>query len=366
MSVINTMLKDLDARGASAQPAVKDGGLPRPLAPKRAQPSAWRLPALLLGGGLVLGFAAFADWPKLTGSASPGPAPAPALPIEASAAAPPAVQTPRVVAEAPSPPAKATTESVAPAPKPALPAPQRVALAAPAEPKPIPAPIAQKAPEPALEAATERATATPLVVPVVMPARIDKRPTQLSPEQRALALYAQATELAQAGQRRTALGRALEALALDPRHAPTRLLAAVLEHETGADARAVRLLSEGLVHHPRDGAQALLLARLLVAQGANSDALSVLDQQAVTGADADGLRGGILAQQGDFKRSLSAYENAARQQPGNPMWWFGLGVALESEGMGSRARQAYAKAQALGLPRQDLAAYAENRMRSLD
>ena len=108
------------------------------------------------------------------------------------------------------------------------------------------------------------------------------------------------------------------------------------------------------------------MARILVAQGANADALGVLDQHAVAGADADGLRGGILAQQGDFRRSLAAYDSAARQQPGNAMWWFGLGVALDSEGQAPRARQAYARAQSIGLPREDLTAYAAQRLQSLD
>ena len=140
----------------------------------------------------------------------------------------------------------------------------------------------------------------------------------------------------------------------------------MLEHETGADDRASALLRDGLARHPQDTAQALLLARILVAQGDGTQALAVLDKHGVTGADADGLRGGVLAKMGDFKQALTAYESAARAQPANPMWWFGLGVALDSEGFGQRARQAYLRAQAIGLQRADLISYADQRIAALD
>lgn len=364
MSVINTMLKNLDARGVQAQPAGMDSALPRPPAARRASTSAWRLPALLIGGGLVVVFAAFADWPRLMGrSASTELAVATPDTETTVAAAPAPALDP---APEPTPPPPATAAVPVPV-ETATPAPQRLALAAPAVPKEVPAPsVPATAPVDSGAATAKVAADVSLPMPVALPARIEKRLVQQTPEQRAQALHARATELALAGQRHTALVSVHQALTLDPRHAPARLLAAVLEHETGANARAIQLLNDGLVLHPRDGAQALLLARLLVGQGSNREALAALEQHAVTGSDADGLRGGIQAQLGDFKASLAAYESAARQQPGNPMWWFGLGVALDSEGMGARARQAYAKAQALGLPRPELAAYADSRMRSLD
>ena len=244
--------------------------------------------------------------------------------------------------------------------------PRQIAALAPAPVRAIPDPEPAPAPAPAPQAVAPAVPTAPAPPVAALPARIDKRPAASTPEQRALLLHRQATELAQAGQRRTALERAREALSIAPQLAATRLLAAVLEHETGANDRAVRLLREGLLTHPRDAAQGLLLARVLVAQGAQAEALAALDQHAVSGPDADGLRGGILAQQGDFPRSLAAYEDAARQQPGNPMWWFGLGVALESTGQAPRARQAYARARSIGLPSDDLAAYAEQRLRTPD
>jgi Flp pilus assembly protein TadD len=108
------------------------------------------------------------------------------------------------------------------------------------------------------------------------------------------------------------------------------------------------------------------LARLQAQQGQTAAALATIDSHRLADATAQGLRGGLLAQTGDYPRALAAYESAARQEPANPLWWFGLGVALESEGDPARARQAYTRAQASGLAPEELAHYAEQRLRALD
>lgn len=363
MSVINTMLKKLDARGVPSAHglAAPQSAASMPLARRRTV--SWRLPALVLGAGLAIGLATLADWPALLRNGATLPlraaqaAPAAETGTPGARTRPPALLAPTAPTAPAAPPAPsalpARTESAGPSTVVASVTPTRPAVIAPA------AATSARA-----DASSAISLPASLAAPLALPARIDKHPSAQSPAQRVAGLLRQATELAQAGQRRSALDRAHEALVLDPRNAPTRLLAAVLEHESGASERAAILLREGLEMNPHDAAQALLLARIQVVQGAGSAALDTLDEHGVTGADADGLRGGILAQQGDFKRAQAAYASAAREQPANPMWWFGLGVALESDGQGASARQAYARAQRIGLPRDDLAAYADQRLRA--
>jgi MSHA biogenesis protein MshN len=384
VSVIHQMLKKLDERGQSS-PGLSPGAVPPHNAAAVAR---WRLPLIVAAGGAAIAFTAFADWP------------APPLMVAAagsaagSTAAPLREELPTPAAE----PARATTASTNPVraePQPARVEPQPARV----EPQPVRAePQAVRAepveaPAPGLrQAQPERKEAQPqahaerkarqqdppgtapsvaplalpasLAAPVPNPARIDKRAVALKPEQQAALLQRQAAELAQAGQRRAAVERAREALAADARHAPSRLLAAVLEHELGHSERAAALLREGLTLQPGNADQALLLARIQVAQGDAAAALSTLDSHAVEGAESQGLRGGILAQQGRFQAALPAYESAARQQPANPMWWFGLGVALDAEGLGGKARLAFARAQQLGLQREDLQHFVDQRLRT--
>lgn len=375
MSVINSMLKKLDERGAAASAGGAAAAHPPALPAARSnQRPAWRLPAIVLAGGAVIAATALADWPGLSKPDAAAKSPAAMV----------ATTTPTDAPTAPATPTSTTAPTTTAGGHPVTSATDPATAAMPAASKPalvaMVAPAAHTATQSATPArareistAADAASTTAalplpasLVTPIPLPSRIDKRLIAPSSDQRVAALFRQATDLAQAGQRRAALERAHEALAIDPRHAPTRLLGAVLEHESGQSERAAQLLRDGLQNNPGDTTLALLLARVQVAQGEAAQALATLDQHAVTGADADGLRGGILAQQGEFKRSLGAYENAARHQPANPMWWLGLGVALESEGHGARARQAYARAQAIGLPREDLATYVDQRLRSLD
>ncbi|MDP1901099.1 MAG: tetratricopeptide repeat protein [Rubrivivax sp.] len=363
MSVINRMLRDLDARAART---------PQPLdtlsahAAPGPRPARWRLPAIVALGGVAIAVAAFADFsPRATRPVGPARelAPAPAVPAE-----------PTRQADAPAP---ASASALAPAASQALPAAPPsgeplLALAAPRLGTPMPG-DAQAAPDAALPAAAPAAAPLEALIARAAPApllatppRIDKRSVPPSDTQRAAAALSEAMDLARAGQRQAALQRALQALAIEPRHAGARQLAAVLQHESGASAQALALLREGATMDAPPPALTLLLARLLAAQGLADEALAVLERHALHSADAEGLRAGLLAQQGQYARALPAYENATRQQPGNPMWWFGLAVALDSEGQGPRARQAYTLAHQLGLPREDLATYAEQRLRALD
>ncbi|MCW5632060.1 MAG: tetratricopeptide repeat protein [Rubrivivax sp.] len=235
--------------------------------------------------------------------------------------------------------------------------------ATPATPATAATPAAPAAP-PATPAAPSRIADAALAPPT--PARIDKRLHALDPAQRVALLYRQMVDTAQTGQRQTALAQARQLLDLQPLHQATRLVAAQLEQEGGAPDRALALLREGLSLQPRQSALALPAARLLALAGAADEAMALLDEHGVTGPEADGLRAGVLARRGDFAAALDSYEAAARAQPLNPMWWLGLGVALESVGEPARARLAFAKAQAIGLPRGDLTHYVEQRLRALE
>jgi MSHA biogenesis protein MshN len=357
MSVIHSVLTRLDARGAPTPAAV--GAMPT--LTRSAQGASRRLLVMALAGAAAVGFVAFADWPTWLRSATAAQPAARPTPLAATQSALEATSAPTPTRAASATPIETKAATSAPPPVIAMPA-----IAAPTRaPSAAPAPVSRRV---ALAAPTrEAAVAVPTEAAAsAAPATIDKRAIALKPSQRAVLLLRQAHESAQAGQPRAAVAQAREALALDPTLAGARLLAAVLEHETGASERAAQLLRDGLAREPRDGAQALLLARVQIAQGDGSGALATLEQHPVRSAEADGLRGGILTQQGDYARALGAYESAARQQPANAMWWLGLGVALDGEGHAQRARQAYARALAIGLPRDDLTQYADRRLRGND
>ncbi len=368
MSVINQMLRDLDARRAAPAADAPAGLVPVGMVPHRRNPRSRRLPVIALAGGVLVAAVGYTDWPGLLAGKA-NAATAASVPTPAAMSAPPALRA----AAAESPGAVASVASDAstlprgdkrsePAAARALPA-ALTPTTATTDPLPaipaipaVPAPVAMAAASAALAGTT---------IPV-SPGTIDKKMVSLTAEQRAQAAYRLAVDAANAGHPQVSAERALEALRHEPRHRAARHLAAVLLHSQGAADRAIALALEGLALDPGHAALALLLARLQLEQGSSELALGVLDQYSLHHAEAEGLRAGILAQQGDYKRSLGAYESALRQQPGNATWWLGLGVALESEGQAQQARQSYVKAQALGLERDELSSFVAQRLRALD
>jgi tetratricopeptide (TPR) repeat protein len=346
VSVINRMLHDLDARAAAALPAPPETPAGIPTAPRwtpRRDNPRWRMATILLVGGSAVAAVALADLSPFVST--------PRMAAhQGDAAAEPAGGAPDAADAADVVPAVPTAGTP---PQPGTP-PPRQAGATPAtqNTRPGPPPAAQPVPEPQL--------ATPL------PPLITKRSVAPAAEQLAAAALREAMELARAGQRQAALQRAQEALALAPAQGAARQLAAVLQHESGDTAGALALLREGAQMPAPAPALTLLLARLLGAQGLADEALEVLRRHDLRSAEAEGLRGGLLAQQGHYDQALPAYESAVHQQPGHAMWWFGLAVALDSQGQGERARQAFAQARGLGLPREDLLTYTEQRLRALN
>jgi len=363
MSVINRVLRDLDQRAARAPLALQEIAAPAAPAPAPGTaswiatpavaarptldaPSRWRLLVIVLPGAALIAAVAMADLSRLLPQAPP---PMPAV----MGAAPPASVAPAATAPAAADTAAPMVAALAvPAPA-ATPAPPRRTAAAA---RTAPAPTSAAAPAALLAA----------IAPAPLPSHIDKRSRPLSAEQQAAVIFREASDLARAGQRQAALQRALQAVTIEPRHAAARQLAAVLQHESGASDSALALLRAGAELEGAPPALALLLARLLSAQGQPDEALAVLDHHHLHSGQAEGLRAGLLAQRGQYGPALVAYESAVRQQPGNPMWWFGLAVALESEGQGARASAAYAQARQLGLPSEDLASYAQQRLLALD
>jgi MSHA biogenesis protein MshN len=357
MSVINRMLADLDAR--RAPPAQAPAGLavppvPRGLATRRVQVMA------LAGTGLAA-VLALGDWPAWLGREShlpqpvqlagglqeqAGPMDAPrllttALNVPAAAGAMPAVQGSARVG------GLSYTLS-----RPAAAAPARPRVAALSRPRPLPA----DAPALVVEEPAPAVSTLPAATAV------NKQMVAPSAAQLTALAYRQAGELASTGLSSQAIDKAREALRSDPDHGAARQLAAVLLFEKHRLDEARQLLAEGLARPQPDPQLHYLMARLMVEAGDRAGALQMLEHLAAPGADAHGLRAGILAQLGRYREAQPSYEAAVRLDPDNAQWWLGLGVALDAQQQPADARRAFQRARALGLLQGDLLAYVDQKL----
>lgn len=404
MSVINSMLTDLEARRAAP---ISVGAAVISAAPPAPGRIVRRLKLVGLAGAvLVVSAAAFGNWPamlrpieKLPRPVGIGPevALAPQVGASPAAAVTAAVSTspadlsasPTDVAAAPAAvvasaalatsPALATVSApLAPA-NPAIEMPSlatavnpAAAIAASTSALPGAAPAAPADARVWTEAAEVRvARASPAAAERYARTEpsIEKKMAEQSPAQRAELAYRQAGEMTASGHTNPAIDRALEAIQADPSHVAARRLAAVLLCEKGRFEEAAVLLRAGLERSPGEPYLAYLLARLKVEAGDPDAALALLAPTATLSAEGHALRAAILSQQGLYAQALPSYEAALRKNPDNTSGWLGLAVALDAQGDTPQARQAFQRARDVGARRGDLSGelqtYIEQRLATL-
>ncbi len=182
-----------------------------------------------------------------------------------------------------------------------------------------------------------------------------RSPREMSFAERDRQVVQQALEQWNGGQQLAAL-QALDAFTYDfPEAHMSREMLAKLLIQQGEPERAMQVVDLGLTIAPRRNGYKKVKARLLLNQGQASDAVTLLSLNRPSAADDveyhDLLATGLL--------SSAVYEEAALtyqallaidNQPGR--WWYGLAAALDAQGQSGRAAQAYEQA----LRREDLGA----------
>lgn len=338
MSIINQMLRDLDARHASAN---ERAGLPaslRSLPPEqRSRPRGWLL--LLAGvcaGALIAWFIVSQQTPPPVATQSQAVMPAPATVPDVAAPAP----APQPASEPPPAPAPASAAKPAPT---STPKPVQVPQAAPAVAKALPAAPVEK-PAPAV------APPAPTVAPAVE-GRIDKQPKGGHARELAEAEYRKGMQAANIGDVAAALPALRRALEIDPGHAKARqaLLSVLASSRQWEELKQVA--QAGLALDPARPGWASILARLQHEQGDTEGAVKTLETHAAHAAgDADyqGLFAFLLQKQKRHAEAAQRYQAALELRPGEGRWWFGLGLALDAAGRADEARTAYGKARDSG------------------
>lgn len=271
--------------------------------------------------------------------AAPPPPPAPA-PAAVEVAPPPQVEMLRLAESIATPILEA---------KPAVPTPPKV------EPKPAPskpvvqnksAPPAAKADKPKLE-------------------RQDRFGT---PAERAEYEFRQAVGILKLGRSSEAETRFMKALEFDSAHRGARQALVAMYLERGQLDAARKLLQDGLAIDPGQPDFAIALARIYVERKDLSGALAVLDRSAGAAGDVPEfhvLRGTLLQRLGRHAEAADSYLAALQTRAMLPQAWVGLGISYEQLGKRPEAAEAFRRALAAGPLSTELKTFAEQRIRAL-
>jgi MSHA biogenesis protein MshN len=360
MSLINQVLRDLDKRQAptaAAPSAVKASQVPAtPTALRRV--GRWGMAAAVTASAIVVGGVAQGSiaWP---GRSAVAETPLP-LPIPTPAPPPVAVMTAPAM-----PDVGASAQAAAPELKLDTRLPERPSLHALAAPTSRPATAAARpAPKPhALVPADLPASATPR-----LEARIDKRMTARTPQERAEGHYQRGVTAHQAGQINDSADAFMAALREDPRYAPARQAQAGLLIGQSRLDEAQALLQEGMALTPQQPMLALMLARLQAERqdlAAAADTLKAASGNAKGNADYQGFYAAILQRANRHAEATEQFSAALRIAPANSVWWMGLGISLAASGQSAAAREAFMRAKTTGALPPEAGQYVELRLRQL-
>lgn len=361
MSLVNRMLRDLDARRAGEGERI---GLPAAVTPLAArQDVRGGLPWLWVGVAVVATGLGAGVWLSAHDAAPPAPvAPPPAATTPAVA---PAVRPPPAPGAEPAPLSlRLADEIAAPPTRAAEPArkPATVPKAA-GEPKPAGEPKAATAnPEPV----RPPVVALPRIPPSLAEASIDKQVRLPSAAERAEQQYRRGVVAQRQGNAEQAAASFLAALDDYPEHAAARQAMAALLIDAKRFDEAEEFLRKGSELPASRLAATLAWARLKVERGQAPAALELLLKNAAAGersAEYQGFAGALLNRAGRAAEAVERYQAATRLAPNEGRWWLGLGLALEADGRLAEAKEAMRRSIATATLSVELSAVAEQHLR---
>lgn len=356
MSVLNTMLQDLERRGALPGAASTTGEAPARSAASFYEPAAGtrrgsgRQRPVVLSIAL-LALLAGAGWYLLHGRSSAAVALHAGAQVAAPVAAAPApVPTVPLAPPMPSvadPAARPTVAGTAPLPaaKPAA-APVAVAVAAPAA-------------SPAATHTTPNRHRAAAAAPAPVPAPAAPAPVAISSPQADLA---RASDLIARGQATEAESILSSVLERKPAMHDARFALAALLAERGARRPALELLLKGVdLDAARFGPTA---AQLQAELGDPDAALATLDRVDPVARNAawHALAAAIAQRGGHHGRAIEEYQANLQAEPASALSWVGLGVSLQAAGRAADAAAAFRNALQGSLSPQ-VRRFAEQRLR---
>ena len=370
MSIINTMLQDLDKRNGRPGGEAVAGDAVRSTPPT----SPWHVRrSVLFGLAGFAGVALSAGWwlqQHRSGAIDKGPIVAVAAPVpvianapQVAAPLPPAASAPAVAV---APPVAAASAA---APVAAV---QHAKVAAPA---PAPAPLSTPAAVPA-----PASKPVPLV-PAVAADKVEAAPPKLaavsakttgaktySAKQMSANLVGEAIVLEQEGRQEEAKMPLQRALAANPLDIQARQMLIRLQMDSGRGDEARALLAEGQRLHPELSDFTLALARLKVESGDSGGAIQLLEAGNAAARDEPqyhALLAALLLRSQRYDEAVQHYLVSLRSDPANVSWLVGVGVALEGVGKPVDAAEAYRRADGASNLTPEMAAFLSERLARL-
>ena len=199
-------------------------------------------------------------------------------------------------------------------------------------------------------------------------AAFSKTTRQFSPEELDQRASDDAVELARRGQARTAVRDLKVFVQTAQTHRQASGTLATLLLSQGKLQQAQQVLVNARITYAEDVNLQKLLARILLEQGFNAQALAVLDetQMAVMDVEHLALRASLQQRTGAHAAAVASYDQLLSQHGAMASWLVGRAISLEALGRGEDARATYQQALRISEIDATLKNYANERLRVLN
>ena len=160
-------------------------------------------------------------------------------------------------------------------------------------------------------------------------------------------LFAKASGLLKSRQSSEAVKVLKESLSINPQHHRARELLASLLFQNAQYIPAADLLEMGIKQQPEQISFSLLLARVRMEQGRDTDAITVLESQKPLARDYSDYYALLAALYQRSARHVDAariYQGLVKVFPNRAVWWMGLGISMQASEQSAEALSAYQRA----------------------
>ena len=197
---------------------------------------------------------------------------------------------------------------------------------------------------------------------------VDKKFHSLTSQESAEIIYRRGVSLAKKGQLDKAEDELRKALVQYPAHARAREMLTGVLLKQGKKDQAIVELAEGFSVDPHQITISKLYARLLIEAGDNELALQVLEKgkpPIVQDPEYYAFLAAVYQRANHYEQASAVYSELVSLEPGQGIWWLGLGVSLESQRKFNDAVTAFQRAKKSGQLRPDLLQFINNRIATL-
>jgi MSHA biogenesis protein MshN len=217
-------------------------------------------------------------------------------------------------------------------------------------------PAVQRASAQADDADVEESTAESLLV-------VTKQQREFTPEEKSQQAYATAMTLYKQGRKQEAKSSLTEALSYSAMNADASRLLGVIYLEDGRADLAAEVIEQGLAVHANDQSLLRLYLQSLVQRENYKEAITVMEQRLkLTSPEDLGYLAGLHQKNNDHLNAVKMYAQALQLIPSKSVWWMGQAISLEIMQQYKEATQSYQKSLSTGQLSAKLAEYAISRM----